>query len=818
MQAELLELMLCPVCGADSLALQQKQSEWVRYGQREIEEIQEGQGICQECHETFPIADYVLSFYDLMSESVQKDGEYWGAFYRWHYDQGYTGYVDPRGDVAGLLFFQVREVAPQTEQKRMAGIARLVEHPLVKQGGRLLDIGSGSGWTSLYLARRGFDVVAYDPGLENMRTAKEYAMKQGIFLECICAAMGCIRFKPESFDVAFAYHTLHHVPDLDRRMKDVYDILKTGGCIVIDEHIQINHQVDLIAGALVEWAREEVLPRYQDECQESFPIPPGGAFVNEDCSGWVVVPSVEKHFHVEMADYRYVFLDRFRDLYYLACGKSPESLVHAERAIDILYDVMQRAFPDGVECVALVGQKRAKLPPSNADRFERQDGKRIYRARTGPRLPLPSKTEQKSREPTPWWKLPGRALSILWHEGGAALVKEIQSYFTWLRYREGRYSWALTPSAPTRDEYARILRSLVSPVLWTVDSLQVGYNSIEIRGWAIAPQGNHEQVSFMINDHEFDWSEYPTLREDIGRICWYMPRAEDSGFVCRAAISKEAIFAKGYAILKCVDRETRQSFNNEHDLYYDVAVSELLPIPDADRRKRVQGSDSESVFLLEGFTTYKRLELALNRTLGIGYDDFSHVLDWGCGCGRSTRYFVNQKGASITGVDIDSDNIHWCQQNLRFGRFLEIPMHPPTNLRSSSFDLLIGISVFTHLREKEQFEWLHELRRIASSGAVLLMTFHGDTSVCRTNLSPVAFHSLKTKGVLDVGLNPDLDSVMNGSDYYRNTLHTREYVMEHWSKYFEIIDIIPGYIGNLQDLVIMRKCACSNERGSVKGL
>jgi ubiquinone/menaquinone biosynthesis C-methylase UbiE len=360
---------------------------------------------------------------------------------------------------------------------------------------------------------------------------------------------------------------------------------------------------------------------------------------------------------------------------------------------------------------------------------------------------------------------------------------------------------------PTRDEYARILLSLVEPGIWTAGPLQVSHDFIEIRGWVIAPQGDHTRVSFMVNDYEFDQIEYPTPREDIDKLYWYIPGARDSGFICRANISKETIFAKGYAVLKCVDKETKQSFNSDHDLYYEVAVNELLPMPDADRMKKVQASDLESVFMLVGFETYKKLELALNRTLGMGYGDFSRILDWGCGCGRTTRYFVNQKGASITGIDIDSDNVRWCEQNLPFGRFLEIPLHPPTSLESSSFDLLIGISVFTHLREKEQFEWLNELRRIASDGAILLMTFHGDTSVCRANLDPMLFHSLRTRGFLDAGSNPDLYSVMKGNDYYRNALHTREYVMKRWSKYFDIIDIIPGYIGNLQDLAIMRKRA-----------
>jgi hypothetical protein len=32
-----------------------------------------------------------------------------------------------------------------------------------------------------------------------------------------------------------------------------------------------------------------------------------------------------------------------------------------------------------------------------------------------------------------------------------------------------------------------------------------------------------------------------------------------------------------------------------------------------------------------------------------------------------------------------------------------------------------------------------------------------------------------------------------------------EYIRHRWSEYFEVLDVIPGYIGNVQDLVVLRK-------------
>lgn len=354
--------------------------------------------------------------------------------------------------------------------------------------------------------------------------------------------------------------------------------------------------------------------------------------------------------------------------------------------------------------------------------------------------------------------------------------------------------------------YEKIMKSMMDPESWCIDTVNVMDDILEIRGWALAPQGDHSRVSFRINGREFEQVHFPATRNDLGELFWYIPWAKDSGFSCRINISQEVVFPKGYAVISYVDRATGKPLNNERNYYfYDVLEDRTVPIPDVERRARVHGNDSENLFLLEGFSTYMKLELALQKTVNKGFDDFKNILDWGCGCGRLTRYFRDIKSASITGIDIDSDNIHWCKQHLPFGYFLDIPLHPPTPLQDSSFDLLIGISIFTHLREREQFDWLGELKRIASKGALLLMTIHGNTNICMSGLNSDLYSSLNEKGLLDAGPDPNLDSVLKGNDYYRYTIHTRKYVMENWSKYFEILDIIPGYIGNHHDLVIMRK-------------
>ena len=354
------------------------------------------------------------------------------------------------------------------------------------------------------------------------------------------------------------------------------------------------------------------------------------------------------------------------------------------------------------------------------------------------------------------------------------------------------------------NDYARELDEALRPEPWCVDD--VGYDGewFTMRGWALAPAGRHDLVTFSLNGVEFAETAYPLSRADIGEVFWYKAGAERAAFDCRMRVRREDAFADGLATLKCVNRATGQSFHEFYDWYYpdDRALAEL---PDAARRQRVAGNDSAAVFRLEGFTTFVKLDRALRRACGKGLNEFARVLDWGCGCGRVTRYFKPLTSTALTGIDIDADNLNWCRQHLGFGDFQQAPLHPPTALALSSFDLVIGISVFSHLKEREQVEWLYELGRVARPGALLMMSVLGAATVGRAGWAAAQWQAWRKAGLFAAHNNSDLRGYIAEDDYYVSTYLTNDYVRQSWSRFFEIVDIIPAYIGNHQDLIIMRK-------------
>jgi SAM-dependent methyltransferase len=129
-------------------------------------------------------------------------------------------------------------------------------------------------------------------------------------------------------------------------------------------------------------------------------------------------------------------------------------------------------------------------------------------------------------------------------------------------------------------------------------------------------------------------------------------------------------------------------------------------------------------------------------------------------------------------------------------------------MATATFDLIYAISVLTHLREDDHIEWLEELHRIAKPDAVLLLTTFGDTGWWRGRLpwSLYATWRRDNAGFFNAGHNKDIDALgLADHGYYRNVFVSPEYISRHWSRLFDIVDILPGAIGNLQDLVILQR-------------
>lgn len=109
-------------------------------------------------------------------------------------------------------------------------------------GSRVLDLGCGSGWLSLELARKGCQMTAVDISPYRIKLAQEFyqkAKKREKFVGTvtyICGDIGSISFN-QQFDMIVAWDSLHHFPELDRLLTKLKKKLKKGGLFICYDHL-----------------------------------------------------------------------------------------------------------------------------------------------------------------------------------------------------------------------------------------------------------------------------------------------------------------------------------------------------------------------------------------------------------------------------------------------------------------------------------------------------------------------------------------------------------------------------------------------------
>jgi 2-polyprenyl-3-methyl-5-hydroxy-6-metoxy-1,4-benzoquinol methylase len=329
------------------------------------EEVRHGKLSCG-CGRHYPISEFVLSFAGLFPPELEREASFWDRFYMWHLEQGAKGFHDLQRGFAPFMAHGVKETFPYADTIDRYDVHQQVAgHPLLRRGRTLLDMGVGLGWTSLHFAGSGYAVTAFDPSLRPVQAAKSYAVEQGVFIEYICAAVGYINFRPGSFDNVTAFHSLHHVPDLDAGLSDVRNWLRPGGCLAVDEHITNSKLAGAIGGELHKWAGREIFPQYQTISKEdlaTLPSEPHSAF--EDAGAGQIVPLVHRMFSVKYEKARHVVLDHYPLLYYLWKGKKQEAFLNALEIANHLQEILRLVDPDGGEYVTLIATNDTAIEES----------------------------------------------------------------------------------------------------------------------------------------------------------------------------------------------------------------------------------------------------------------------------------------------------------------------------------------------------------------------------------------------------------------------------------------------------------------------
>jgi SAM-dependent methyltransferase len=101
---------------------------------------------------------------------------------------------------------------------------------------RVLDVGFGSGFSSLELGRLGFSVTGVEPSITNNEIATRAAKKFGInFTGAHTTAEEMSRFVSGTFDAVYFNSSLHHCDDPYAALQNAYELLDRGGIVIFIE-------------------------------------------------------------------------------------------------------------------------------------------------------------------------------------------------------------------------------------------------------------------------------------------------------------------------------------------------------------------------------------------------------------------------------------------------------------------------------------------------------------------------------------------------------------------------------------------------------
>jgi SAM-dependent methyltransferase len=224
----------------------------------------------------------------------------------------------------------------------------------------------------------------------------------------------------------------------------------------------------------------------------------------------------------------------------------------------------------------------------------------------------------------------------------------------------------------------------------------------------------------------------------------------------------------------------------------------LLPVPPEYLRFRIGNREDVDHFLGVGRKLYWDLKQQL-KIINKDIASFSSVLDFGCGCARVLRYFSKDDHQQLFGADIDHETINWCKNSLcELATFDHINAFEKTHYEDNAFDLIYGISVFTHLPEDMQHFWLNELKRITAPGGYVILSVHGPELLPQDE---VVTHQI----LIDKGFYYRLEKhgTLGLPEFYQTAFHTDDYIAQVWSRYFDVIKITWRGFNFHQNAVLM---------------
>ncbi len=202
----------------------------------------------------------------------------------------------------------------------------------------------------------------------------------------------------------------------------------------------------------------------------------------------------------------------------------------------------------------------------------------------------------------------------------------------------------------------------------------------------------------------------------------------------------------------------------------------------------VIGLPDYGLFLRQGAEIYVMFDLACRKHLGKSIENCGRVLDFGCGIGRILQYFKNKD--ALSACDVLGPAIDYIHKAFPAVHAYRNELLPELRYAAESFDLVYSFSVFSHLDRETEDIWLAELKRVGKPGCLYLLTVHGDFWI-ECNLGDMRAEA-ERQGFTYLHVHKRTGGELDFPDYYQASFHTSKYIKEHWSRWFDVVEIIRG--------------------------
>ncbi|HVP00740.1 MAG TPA: class I SAM-dependent methyltransferase [Bryobacteraceae bacterium] len=136
----------------------------------------------------------------------------------------------------------------------------IFEHMGPLAGKRVLDVGSGLGESSVYLALHGAEVTMVDISPGMIEKAKEVGRAHGVRVEGMPAVGESLPVGDTEFDIVYTANTIHHVTDRRKFFSEIRRVLKPGGKFYSFDPIAYNPVINVYRRMASEVRTEDEAP------------------------------------------------------------------------------------------------------------------------------------------------------------------------------------------------------------------------------------------------------------------------------------------------------------------------------------------------------------------------------------------------------------------------------------------------------------------------------------------------------------------------------------------------------------------------------